>query len=91
MDGSWIYCCLLSLSAALPLATALSLLLGLATALSLSLLLLLPLLLGLALLLGSSSSLPLTTHLGTGLHYCCGGVHLYILTRDFNPGGILIS
>ena len=74
-----------ALATALPLATALSLLLRLS--LPLPLLLLLPLLLGLALLLGSSSSLPLTTHLGTGLYYCCVAVHLYILTRDFYPEG----
>ena len=85
-----IYCCLLSLTTALT--TALSLPLGLATALALLLLLLLPLLLALALLLGASCSLPLTTHLRSGLYYCCGGVHLYILTRDFNfyPEGIFI-
>jgi hypothetical protein len=80
-----IYWCLLSATLATGLSLSLSLPLGLATALSLPLLLLLPLLLGLALLLGSSSSLSLTTHLGTGLYYCCG-VHLYILTRDFNYG-----
>ena len=76
------------LSLATALTTGLSLPLALATALSLPLplLLLLPLLLGLALLLGSSSSLPLTTHLGTGLHNNCA-VHLYILTRDFYPEG----
>jgi hypothetical protein len=66
------------LSATLLLATRLALLLGLS--------LLLPLLLALALLLGASCSLPLTTHLRSGLYYCCGGVHLYILTRDFILG-----
>jgi len=73
-----------TLATALALLLGLSLLLLLRLPLLLGLSLLLPLLLGLTLLLGASSSLPLTTHLRSGLYYCCGGVHLYIITRDFN-------